>query len=235
MARVKGLYLFIAAMIVISVSPVIADDEINISQFSSKQIGQYVPDGWEYLDFPGIAEKTSFAVIEDQRYGAVVSARALSGAGGLVRTVSRRAERYPVLNWAWKIDKTINGSEVGSRSGDDFPVRLLVSFKTRADQSPSLSDKTLCYVWADHDSVGIIEQHPFLDHIMTIVVANKNNHVGDWLEVSRNMVQDYLDAFGELPGWISAITLISDSDNTQTDTLAWYGPISLAGPDSESK
>ena len=218
----------VLAIVCMTLTPALAKDTVPITEFSSLHIGQRVPSGWEILDFPGISEKTTYEIVEDTQYEAVVHARSMSGSGGIVRPVTIRAEEFAMLNWIWKIDKTINGSHVGSKKGDDFPVRILVSFKNHADKPTSIDDNTLCYVWADHEPVGTFVKNPYHDHIMTIVVANRDDKTGEWLKFSRNVVKDYITAFGRQPGWISAVTLLTDSDNTRTDTQAWYGPIALS-------
>jgi len=41
---------------------------------------------------------------------------------------------------------------------------------------------------------------------------------------------DFEKAFGEAPGALLAIGLMTDSDNTQSTTRAWYGDIRLTRP-----
>lgn len=212
-----------------------AEDTVRIAEFSSSHIGQQVPRGWEFLDFPGIDKKTNYEVIGNVPYGAVIHARSMSGAGGLVRPVTLRADEFTVMSWAWKIDKIINGSVAGSKNGDDFPARILVSFKKRADQPSSIKDNALCYVWADREPVETFVKNPFHDHVITVVVANRHDRIGEWQEISRNVLQDYITAFGAQPEWISAVTVMTDSDNTLTDAQAWYGPISLTRPEPDAQ
>lgn len=224
---VKLLKTIILLFICMTLTQASADDTVRITEFSSSHIGQQVPDGWEFLDFPRIAAKTTYEIIGNIPYEAVIHARSLSGAGGLVRPVTLRAEEFAILSWTWRIDKTISGSVAGSRNGDDFPARMLVSFKKHADKATSIYDNALCYVWADREPVGTFVKNPYHDHVITVVVANGNDRVGEWMEISRNVVNDYITAFGEPPEWISAVTVMTDSDNTRTDAQAWYGPISL--------
>lgn len=83
--------------------------------------------------------------------------------------------------------------------------------------------------------MGTFEKNPFHDHVMTVVVANNSKNVGEWLEISRNVVDDYIAAFGKSPLWISAVTVMTDGDNTRTETQAWYGPIEFTKPAPDAR
>jgi len=43
----------------------------------------------------------------------------------------------------------------------------------------------------------------------------------------RNIKIDFENAFGEPPGALVGIGLMTDSDNTQSHVQAWYGTIQL--------
>jgi len=47
------------------------------------------------------------------------------------------------------------------------------------------------------------------------------------LMYERNIRIDYKNAFGEAPGALIGIGLMTDSDNTQSQVQAWYGAIQL--------
>jgi hypothetical protein len=51
--------------------------------------------------------------------------------------------------------------------------------------------------------------------------------LNQWLSYERNIRADYEKAFGEPPGALIGIGLMTDSDNTQSNAQAWYGPIRL--------
>jgi len=208
---------------------VLAGDSVRIAEFSAAQVGRGMPDGWELLDFPKIKEKTVYRIVEDRNYGAVIHAQSSSGSGGWLRPLQIQAADFPMLSWVWKIEATMTGSVVGSQEGDDFPARLLVSFKTDNEAASSPYDNALCYVWADREPVDTAQLNPFHDHVMTVVAANADDRVGDWLEITRDVVADYRAAFGTEPLQISAVTVMADGDNTGSEARAWFGPITFTG------
>jgi len=59
------------------------------------------------------------------------------------------------------------------------------------------------------------------------VVASGPQQLKQWLLFRRDLRADFELAFGEAPGPLLAIALMTDSDNTQSSALAWYGGIAL--------
>jgi hypothetical protein len=47
------------------------------------------------------------------------------------------------------------------------------------------------------------------------------------VDYERDIRADFERAFGELPGALVGIALMTDSDNTRSTTKAWYGPVNL--------
>jgi hypothetical protein len=51
--------------------------------------------------------------------------------------------------------------------------------------------------------------------------------VGEWVEVERNVYEDYKRAFKEEPPPVSGIAVMTDTDQTGESATAWYGDIEL--------
>lgn len=43
------------------------------------------------------------------------------------------------------------------------------------------------------------------------------------MTLERNVAEDFRRAFGEEPGPITRIGIMTDTDNTASETVAWYG------------
>ena len=52
-------------------------------------------------------------------------------------------------------------------------------------------------------------------------------HLGQWRSYERDVRADYRRAFGEDPGALIGLAVMTDSDNTQSRAEAWYGEIRL--------
>lgn len=50
-----------------------------------------------------------------------------------------------------------------------------------------------------------------------------------WLACERDVGADDRQVFGEEPGRLIGVAVMTDSDNTQSQARAWYGPVGLDG------
>jgi hypothetical protein len=46
-----------------------------------------------------------------------------------------------------------------------------------------------------------------------------------WRRYERDVRADYEKAFGEAPGPLVGVAIMTDSDNTRSNVRAWYGDI----------
>jgi len=68
-----------------------------------------------------------------------------------------------------------------------------------------------------------------------IAVQSGSEHINTWQVEVRNIYEDYEAAFGEKPGRITGIALMTDTDNTGESATAYYGDISLCRADSSTR
>ncbi len=147
------------------------------------------------------------------------------------------------LKFSWYVPGLIKAADMAQRDLDDSPVRFVLSFagdrskfsnKNRmlSDLSHALTGEelpyaTLMYVWCNQRAVGSIITHPRTDRIRKMVVESGAGNLGQWLDYERDIRADFIQAFGEEPGALTGIALMTDTDNTQSKATAWYGPVSL--------
>jgi hypothetical protein len=204
-----------------------AEQRIDLGVWTSAEDGR-LPGGWRLLTFPSISAATNYEVVPDPVYGQVVEAQSSEGAGGIGRSLSIDPLSYPILKWSWKIADTISGSSLWHKSGDDFPVRVMISFKSDSAGHRGLKDNILCYVWATDEPIGSVAINPIHSNIRTFVALSGSDRRGEWIEMSRNLVEDYRVAFSEEPEAVTGLVLMTDSDNTGSEAHAWYGPLWLS-------
>ena len=61
-----------------------------------------------------------------------------------------------------------------------------------------------------------------------IAVESGVDRIGHWVSESRDVLADYRRLFGEEPGRVDAVAIMTDTDNTGAATTAWYGDIWFA-------
>lgn len=217
---------------------------LEIGAFSRAQPGGPLPEGWLPLTFRQIPRHTEYTLVRDDVAGVVVRAEARQSASGLIRALDVPAQEHPLLRWRWKAENLIAGGDVSRREGDDYPVRIYVSFRYTPDRL-SLLDRAkyatarivygeypphagLNYIWDTKAPVGTIVTNPFTDRVRMIVVESGPQRLRQWLTYERDIVADYRRAFGEDPPPIAGVALMTDADNTGESAIAFYGDITLS-------
>jgi hypothetical protein len=178
--------------------------------------------------------------------GTVLQADAEQGGTGLYRRIRVDPGRQPVLEWSWRVEKLIAGADLRKGAREDAAARLVISFhgdpaKLDFEERARLRLATvfageplpyamLIYVWSNQIAVETTLPSPQIDRIRMVVVESGNARLGRWLTYRRNILEDYRRAFGEDPGEIVAVGVLTDSDNTRQSARALYGDITLRAP-----
>ena len=103
---------------------------------------------------------------------------------------------------------------------------------SRAASGRELPYATLMYVWSGVHPVGTVIANPRTRRIEMIVASSGSGEVGKWQTLKRNLHDDFQRAFGERPGRLTAVGVLTDTDNTRSRAEAWYGDIRfLPAPD----
>jgi len=196
---------------------------------------------WQHCTFPGKKSTDYRSVKLDGR--SAIHTRSSSAASMLRQTVRVEPDDLSRLKFSWKVPALIPGANMTARETDDSPVRVLLAFEgdrsTFSAKNAMLSElahvltgepmpyATLMYVWGNERPVGSVIINPRTDRIRKLVLESGPAHLGRWLEYERDIRADYEKAFGEAPGALVGIAIMTDTDNTQQQTQAWYGPLAL--------
>jgi hypothetical protein len=84
---------------------------------------------------------------------------------------------------------------------------------------------TLMYVWEGSAPLESVIVNPRSDRIRKIVVDSGPAMLGRWRDHQRSIATDFERAYGEAPGALRSIALMTDSDNTGGSARTWYGPL----------
>lgn len=197
---------------------------------------------WDVVNIPGkVATQYSLVRLSNRQ---ALMANASSSASMLRKELRIEPEQLNSVNFSWQIQKLIDGADMALRDQDDSPVRLVLAFEgdrsqfslknamlselTHALTGQPMPYATLMYVWCNQRPVDSVIQNPRTDRIRKIVVESGAGRLNQWLSYERNIRLDYEKAFGESPGALIGIGLMTDSDNTRTTAQAWYGRVTLA-------
>ncbi len=147
------------------------------------------------------------------------------------------------LKFSWKVPALMAKADMSVKETDDCSVRVVLSFDgdrskfssknamlselARLLTGEELPYATLMYVWSKNRPTGSVIVNPRTDRIRKLVVESGSGRLNSWLDYERNIRADFEKAFGEAPGALMSISVMTDSDNTRSNTKAWYGPLTL--------
>lgn len=201
-------------MALFGITPVAANDNISVGLFSKGAL-----DAWETETFSG---KTHYSLV-NQEGKIVLQAISDKSASGLVRKIPINLAKTPYLNWSWRIENTLDTTNEQEKNGDDYPARIYVVisggwafWRTRA----------LNYVWSS--STPQFKSWPNAyagQNVIMLAIRSGSEETGRWQHEKRNLLVDLKQAFGEVITKIDAVALMTDTDNTQGDAIAYYGDI----------
>ena len=239
-----GVRWWMAALVwgLLSVSAGATDDAptvFEVGRFSTGRPGLVHTDGWKPLAFKKIPALTAYELVLDADT-VVVKATSNASASGLIKEVKIDPSAFPVVRWRWKIENVLSRSDVTRKSGDDYPARLYITFEYDPNKVSfgkrlkyqagkvlfgDIPIAALNYIWDTKTAVGTIVDNAYTDFAKMIVVESGGAKVGRWVEESRNVFEDYRQAFGEDPPLINGVAIMTDTDNTKERAVAYYGDI----------
>ena len=198
---------------------------------------------WQHYAFPG-KSPTQFKYARKDGRDAV-AVLAASSASMLRTKVRIEPAQLRGVRFSWKVPELIAGADLASREADDSPVRVVLFFEgdrsrfsardsmlselVRTVTGEEMPYASLMYVWCNKREPGTVVTSPRTGRVRTVVVESGVKKLNQWLDYQRDIRADYERAFGEAPGALVGIGIMSDSDNTRSTTQAWYGPVRLDG------
>jgi hypothetical protein len=213
-----------------------------IAPFSTSAPGTRAPLGWHPYALRRDRAATRYTVVRD-RDRAVLHARADAAATGLRCPVRIDPVTRPRLQFSWRVSSISQQTSVDTPEQDDAPARVIVAF----DGDParlSLRDRlifdqvelftgqrlpfaTLMYVWCANLPPETVVRNHRTSRIHYLTVESGPRRLGQWLNYERDVVADYKRVYGEAPGLISSVGVLTDSDALKHEQQAWYGDITL--------
>ncbi len=216
---------------------------VRVLPFSTGDLGT-APQGWLPYAVRRDVTRTRYAVVRDGNQR-VLNARAAASATGLRCAVDIDPAAFGHLQFSWRVHHVPSQANVAAAEHDDCPARIIVAFAGDDTRLP-LRDRlfyeqvelftgqrlpfaTLMYVWdgGEHPPESVHRNHRTA-RIQYLTVESGTQGAGRWLHYERDVVADYQRVFGEAPGHIVGVGVLTDADALKIDLEAWYGDITLA-------
>lgn len=235
-----------AALASCATGPIETDaSRIDVSPWAQASFNPPLPaaaaagSGWQHLKFPGKTATRFGYARKDGREAVAVSAN--SSVSMMRKTVRVEPGDLGNVRFSWQVPELIADADMLSRDADDSPVRIVLAFegdRSKFSQRNALLSElsrtltgeempyaTLMYVWCNKRAPGTVLSSPRTDRIRKIVVESGALKLGKWLDYERDIAADFRRAFGESPGALVGIGIMTDTDNTRSTVQAWYGPV----------
>ena len=216
---------------------------------SGAPVGAGSSRAWRHQPFPGKAPTQFKYAHEDGRHA--VSVTASSSASMLRRRLRIEPTDLGSVVFSWKVPALIAQADLASRENDDAPVRVMLVFDgdrsrfsprdamtselMRALTGEEMPYATLMYSWCARREANTVVTNARTGRVRTLVVESGPRKLNRWLDYRRNVRADFERAFGEPPGALVGVGIMSDSDNTRSLARAWYGPVHFLPPTAAAR
>jgi hypothetical protein len=214
----------------------------QLSAFSAARPGEAVPSEWNAWSMSNFQTRSDYQMVEDSG-ATVLQGRAHESASGLLHDLDLDLRERPILSWRWKVMDIAPSAD----SPDDSPVRVLVNFAGDLGKLPfndrvfydqfrfftgqQLPYAGVMYVWGSKTAKGGEVRNKYTSRIKMIAVESGREKLGQWLQESRNVEEDFRRLFGEEPGKVVSVGIMTEADKTNRTLEAYYGDIMFQAPD----
>ncbi len=217
--------------------------DIGTSPWALLSVGPNVGtrDRWAHHAFPGkTPTEFEYARVDGRD---AIAVHAQSSASMLRHTLRVEPKDFGRMRFSWKVPALMAQADLALRDKDDAAVRLVLVFEgdrsrfsardaalselAHALTGEPLPYATMMYVWCNSRAPGTVVPSPRTGRIRKLVVESGPGRLNRWLDYERDIRADYERVFGEAPGALVGIAIMTDSDNTKSQVRAWYGPVQM--------
>ncbi len=185
-----------------------------------------IQDRWQELVLRG---RTEYRVtVHDGRLA--VRARGRNSASGLIREVEADVKRCSRLAWSWRVDKLQTAADLHVKDSEDVAASIFLLFGDPGFFALPDPVPTLRYVWtsAVHPVESVVDSPYLPGTVRSLVVRSGEQHLGEWVVESRDLLDDFRKAFGRAPDDdLYAVALFTDNDQTAQPVTAFYEWVEL--------
>jgi hypothetical protein len=200
--------------------------------------------GWQHVPLSKLKRDTVYTVVKKGDRPGVLRASANGSASMYVALLKPSNSTPRTLRWEWKTDALVPGADNRDKDREDSPLRVIVAFdgdratlpeveRRRFARVRNLTGKeppfaVLMYIWSDHVAPGSVIPSAHTSQVKMLAVASGQSGIGSWQSVQRNLVDDYMQAYGAAPGPVLGVGVMTDTDNTGTTAVGEYADIRIS-------
>jgi Protein of unknown function (DUF3047) len=157
--------------------------------------GEQIGAGWRVAALPQQKAPVTRYSVETVAERVALRIDAKASYGNLVHEMNG-APAPRVLSWAWRVQQANPAIDLTTKSGDDQPAKVCISFDlplsrvpfverqllrvARARSGENLPAATLCWVWAGAEAVGDVLPNAYTRRVRYVVLRNRDSGQGAW-------------------------------------------------------
>ena len=218
---------FYIGLVALAVTSMAAEDlaaigsGVRVSTFTeglTSQSSSPLPEDWTVRVWRGTPE----IEIIKERNGTVLKLRSHQSNVALYKTLDVDLDQYPHLKWEWKVTELPVHGDARDGERDDQAAGIYVLFPRFPE---FLNTRIIGYLWESDAPKGTIVKSQNDSRIHYVVVRSGKPKTGEWVQEVRNVGQDYEQIFGEKATNVGGVSLMIDSDHTQSSSESFFGEI----------
>jgi len=180
--------------------------------------GESAPRGWRVKEWKG---KADIDVVKTQ-FGNALHLKSANSSSAIYRETDVDLKEFPYLNWRWMVTKTPKGADVRKKSADDQAAQVYVVFPRWPEP---VNSKLLGYIWDSSAPAGHAFHSTKSRNTRYVVLRSGQAGLGEWLHEKRNVYDDYRALFKEEPPKAGSVSIMIDSDDTDSSAESFIGDI----------
>lgn len=205
--------------------------------------------GWQPLAFRDVERHTQYEPVSVDDTPAVRARSDCSSSALVLPLEDLDLRATPVLRWRWRVDRAPEAADPETKEGDDYPARVYVLFPFQPERAglwerlrrgvveriygDGLPGSALNYVWTRRAPAGATWDNPFTER--SKMISRGAHPLETWESEEADILADYERLFGGPPPPPSGLALMSDSDGSCEEAVAWFADFRFlprdAGPE----
>ena len=197
---------------------------------------------WAHLPLSSLKKDTRYTVVA-QDGKSVLQAEADGSASLYGARLKPVVASDRLLSWQWQTDALVPDADNRDKKREDAPVRVVAAFDGDRSKLPDVEKRhfkwakrmsgreppyaTLLYIWSEQVPLETVIPSAHTAQVKMIVVASGAAGLGRWHTLRRDLRADFKRAFGEEPGPLLGVGVMTDTDNTGAKASARYADIRL--------
>ena len=190
----------------------------NISLAEKFIIFDFTEEEFEKLKVKKVKGETTWTLGFNEN-GNFIKAEAKGKGSGLGKEIKIDLLKTPFINITWKVEKDLPGIIENSKKGHDYAARVFVIKKTG---STALSNRAINYVFSSNNNVDENWPSPYTKKSIDYVLSSTTEDLNTWVTVKANVKKDFLKFHGLDLKYLSAVAIMTDTDNSKLQAISYY-------------